>query len=230
MFSHPCSVREELFDITECVVVIVRHGTDGSPVTASAPRRLPRNLVEWMSFSSIGNARYAIIIIDAYLSSETLELSLKIEFETRPVVLKRSHQLLMLPVVEVGFLHPTSGDVYRREVLIDTGAHHCIFPTHLASKIGITDLKSLPEIDLGTGGGTVKARETLATLSIVDPSNSKRSWTWTTQILLSDASLSHYGVLGTLGFLEFFRFDLDEAHLTFWLQESLGFPGTTHHR
>ena len=157
---------------------------------------------------------------------------MRLTFSTKQAFIPRLYKTISWPVVELAILsefHPP----IRQKVLIDTGSTNSIFPISLAPYMGISDIRELPTIQLGAGAGVVKAYVTQASLSIETPGRPDTGWEWTGEIVLANVRTSHYGVLGHLGFLEYFDFELRSEMEQFSLEDNSRFAGqkreSTHH-
>ena len=149
---------------------------------------------------------------------------MRLEFPAKPITIARNRKRVAWPVVELVF--PQLFDLpLRQKVLIDTGSTNTIFPISLAFHLGIKDVEELPKIQLGAGTGVVNAYLTSASMSIDSPECPNDGWEWTGEIVLANVRTSHYGVLGHLGFLEYFDFELRSEEERFTLEENSRFGG-----
>lgn len=149
---------------------------------------------------------------------------MRLEFPTKPVLIPRNAKQVSWPVVELVF--PQSNDQrFRQKVLIDTGATNTIFPISLAVYLGLHDLDELPIVRIGVGSGIVNGYAVPAQMAIHSPDNSETRWEWWGEIILANVRTSHYGVLGHVGFLEYFDFELRSEENLFTLEDNLLFNG-----
>ncbi len=149
---------------------------------------------------------------------------MRLEFPAKAVTVPRNQKRVSWPVVELVFPQPFDLPL-RQKVLIDTGATNTIFPISLAPHLGITDVGDLPAIQLGTGAGVVNAYVTRTRMLIHAPGSLGTGWEWTGEIVLANVRTSHYGVLGHVGFLEYFDFELRSEEELFTLEDNSRFPG-----
>ena len=148
---------------------------------------------------------------------------MKINFPTEPKKLARTGTMIELPKLEISIHGPQQ--VYRKHVLVDTGAFVTLFPLGLAAQIGIADVEQLPATSIKTGSGEkLKGHVARVKFTVNDPFNSRRGFDWDTEIVLAEANTYYYGVLGHQGFLEFFEFTLRAG--VFQISEKADFPGT----
>ncbi len=149
---------------------------------------------------------------------------MRLEFPAKPILIPRNRKIVAWPVVELVF-PPLFGLPLRQKVLIDTGATNTIFPFSLAPYLGIANVQELPAIQLGAGTGVIKAHVTRTRMVIHVPGSADAGWEWTGEIVLANVRTSHYGVLGHIGFLEYFDFELRSEEEFFTLEDNSRFPG-----
>jgi hypothetical protein len=138
----------------------------------------------------------------------------------RPIVSLDGRLFRPRPLVVITLIGPSATTIQTAHV--DPGSDDCVFPAHLAAKIGI-DLSGAPEGEAaGVGQEAVVLRYAHVTLRLA---NGDEHCEWLAWIAFTDALLNR-PLLGFAGFLQFFTAtfhgDQEEVELTV---NSL-FPGT----
>ena len=149
---------------------------------------------------------------------------MRLEFLAKPLFIPRNQKIVSWPVIELTIPRPI-GSPFRKQVLIDTGATNTIFPLSLAAQLRIADVEKLPTIQLNAGTGGFKGYLTKVRMRIDHPGSPSSGWDWTGEIVLANVQTSHYGVLGHIGFLEYFDFELRSEEEVFFLEDNSRFPG-----
>ena len=149
---------------------------------------------------------------------------MRLEFPAKLLFIPRNQKVVSWPVVELVFPQPFDLPL-RQMVLIDTGSTNTIFPISLAPYLGIADIAKLPSIQLGAGVGVVNAYVTRTRMQIDALGGHDSGWEWTGEIVLANLRTSHYGVLGHIGFLEYFDFELRSEEEVFTLEDNARFTG-----
>ena len=149
---------------------------------------------------------------------------MRLEFPAKPILIPRNQKVVSWPVVELTIPRPI-GSTFHKRVLIDTGATNTIFPISLAAQLGIADVEKLSTIQMNAGSGGFNGYLTKLRMRIDHPGNPSSGWEWTGEIVLANVRTSHYGVLGHIGFLEYFDFDLRSEEGVFILEDNSRFTG-----
>ena len=148
---------------------------------------------------------------------------MKIEFPSKSLFVNHNQKMIHAPALALTFSYP-SGNI-RKEVLIDTCAWHSVFPLSLASQIGIHDVTQLPTIPIQSASGHfITGYSATVDMIIQDPYNSRRQFEWRAEILLAHITTNLYGVLGHVGFFEFFDFNLLRDR--FQINQNAAFQGS----
>ncbi len=149
---------------------------------------------------------------------------MRFEFPAKSLYIPRNQKIVSWPVVELTIPRPI-GTPFQKRVLIDTGSTNTIFPISLAAQLGIADVEKLSTIQLNSGSGAFKGYLTKARMWIDHPGSPSSGWEWIGEIVLANVRTSHYGVLGHIGFLEYFDFELRSEEEVFILGNNSRFPG-----
>ena len=132
-----------------------------------------------------------------------------IEFPTKTRYIRENQAKIRVPWMPLT-IRGLRGDV-KKEVVLDTGSDHCAFPLSLAKQLGIKSLGALPKIVVaGATGARITSYCAQADFVVQDPKAIRRQFEWRAEILLVDRlPATVYGLLGVVGFFEFFDFDLN---------------------
>ena len=119
------------------------------------------------------------------------------------------HRIIYRPYIGVKITNPSSNKSWNCQALIDTGADRCIFHSWVADKLG-----HVLETGHGTSITDIREHETPAwihsnILHFRDPEGIEVHYQ--TGVVFSPHVTREFGVLGTRGFLDPFKLNLDHS-------------------